>query len=224
MGLGIPREQHRGLAVVGADDHAVVIGLGVGGGDGGQDGAGQLAYLEGLVGSCLDDPAFLCLDGIHHALEGLGGGGGIGQDHVLDVVGIQDHIRAADVILVGMGEDGVLDVGDPQAIQIGLQLVLGGVGARVNEDIPLFGADEGGITLPYVDEVELHFTAADGIGGIAAENGILPEEQTRDHRDQHDDRRGYALGFAFLSSSGHGYILSVRGRSRYKRRSCPRGR
>ena len=193
VGLGVSRKEHRGLAVIGADDHAVVVQLGVGGADGGEDGAVQLADLEGHVGGGHDDLAFFGLDGVHHALEGLGIVLLIGEDDPLDGVCIQDHIRAADVVLVGMGEDSVLQLGDPQLVQIGLELILGGVGARVDEDIPLFGADEGGVALTHVYEVELDLTAADGSGGVvgeSAENGVLAKEQARDHRDQHDDRRG----------------------------------
>ena len=196
VGLGVSRKEHRGLAVVGADDHAVVVQLGVGGADGGEDGAVQITHLKGLVGGGHDDLALFGLDGVHHALEGLGIVLLIGEDDPLDGVCIQDHIRAADVILVGMSEYGVLQLGDSQVIQIGLQLILGGIGARVDEDIPLLGADEGGVALTHVDEVELDLTAADGSGGIvgeSAENGVLTEEQPRNHRDQHDDRRGYAL-------------------------------
>ena len=66
------------------------------------------------------------------------------------------------MILVGVGKDGVLDVGHTQGIQVGLQLVLGGIGARVDEDITPFSADEGGVALSHVDEMELYLPAADG--------------------------------------------------------------
>ena len=62
---------------------------------------------------------------------------GLRQDDRSHLKEIEDHIRAADVIVVGMGADEIIERIDAAAVEIELQAALRIGGARIDEHIAL---------------------------------------------------------------------------------------